>query len=290
MKAPCQACLTKELRVQAARILESDVMRRADKLRELLQFFVEERIAHGDRPVSQQQIASVVLGATEDFNPTSSAHVRIYVGRLRQLLKKYYAGPGASDPLIFGVTTGAYRLSVEQDVAAAKSNAPTAKSGRRSARARSIVLLTEFKATQLDDELQFLANMVSRHLLLHLLGADGIVAIGPIPWTARTARDACASPEATKTAADFLLEGELKSGKPGDNGQRTIEITIRLHDMLTAVENGGAGTVSRRSKMAAHNRAVLCEGTIGATGPITPPSRERHRSAQRHGDLERDTT
>ena len=60
--------------------------------------------------------------------------------------------------------------------------------------------------------------------------------------------------------------------------------------VLTAVENGGAGTVSRRSKMAAHNRAVLCEGTIGATGPITPPFRERHRSAQRHGDLERDTT
>ena len=60
--------------------------------------------------------------------------------------------------------------------------------------------------------------------------------------------------------------------------------------LLTAVENGGAGTMSRRSKMAAHNRAVLCEGTIGATAPITPPSRERHRSAQRHGDLERDTT
>ena len=38
-----------------------------------------------------------------------------------------------------------------------------------------------------------------------------------------------------------------------------------------AVENGNAGTVSRRSKMAAHNRAVLCEGTIGATAPITPP-------------------
>ena len=29
--------------------------------------------------------------------------------------------------------------------------------------------------------------------------------------------------------------------------------------VLTAVETGGAGTVSRRSKTAAHNRAVLCE-------------------------------
>jgi hypothetical protein len=59
--------------------------------------------------------------------------------------------------------------------------------------------------------------------------------------------------------------------------------------VLTAVGNGGAGTVSRRSKMAAHNRAGLCEGRIGATAPITPPSRERHRSALRHGDVERDT-
>lgn len=59
--------------------------------------------------------------------------------------------------------------------------------------------------------------------------------------------------------------------------------------LLTAVENGGAGAVSRRSKMAAHNRAVFWEGRIGAIAPTTPPYRERHRSAQRHGDLERDS-
>jgi hypothetical protein len=63
-----------------------------------------------------------------------------------------------------------------------------------------------------------------------------------------------------------------------------------IRKLLTAVENGGAGTVSRRSKMAAHNRAGLWAGRIGATAPITPPFRERHRSAQRHGDMERDTT
>ena len=233
MSGPQDTFTTGEVRVQAARILASDVMRRAEKLRDLLQYFVEERIAHGDRPASQKQIATIVLGATADFNPTSSAHVRIYVRRLRKLLAKYYAGPGASDPLILGVTAGAYRLSVEHRTAAGQSDAPAVKSGRRSARARSIVLLTEFKAKRLDDELRFLANVVPRHLVLHLLGEDGIVAIGPIPWTARTARDACESPGVLKTAADFLLEGELKSGQPGGNGQRTIEITIRLHDIET---------------------------------------------------------
>jgi len=143
MSGPQEAFPTGEVRVQAARILASDVMRRAEKLRDLLQYFVEERIARGDRPASQKQIATIVLGATADFNPTSNAHVRTYVRRLRKLLAKYYAGPGASDPLILGVPAGTYRLSVEQRAAAGQSDAPAVKSGRRSARARSIVLLTE---------------------------------------------------------------------------------------------------------------------------------------------------
>ena len=61
-------------------------------------------------------------------------------------------------------------------------------------------------------------------------------------------------------------------------------------EVLTAVENDSAGAVSRRSKTTAHNRAVLCEGRIGAIAPIPPPFRGSHRSAQRHGDVERDTT
>jgi len=51
--------------------------------------------------------------------------------------------------------------------------------------------------------------------------------------------------------------------------------------VLTAVENGGAGAVSRRSKMAAHNRAVPWKGRIGAIAAILPPCRKSRRSAQR---------
>ena len=62
MSGPEGAFPTGEIRVQAARILASDVMRRAEKLRDLLQYFVEERIARGDRPASQKQIATIVRG------------------------------------------------------------------------------------------------------------------------------------------------------------------------------------------------------------------------------------
>ena len=54
--------------------------------------------------------------------------------------------------------------------------------------------------------------------------------------------------------------------------------------LLTAVENGGAGTVSRRSKMAAHNRAVLCEGTIEESIPETAHQAEPRSSGVRRDD------
>ena len=96
-------------------------------------------------------------------------------------------------------------------------------------------------------------------------------------------------PELIETLTAMLGGINLRDVQARDPSRCTPE-KLAVARVLTAVENGGAGTVSRRSKMAAHNRAVLCEGTIGATAPITPFSRERHRSAQRHGDLERDTT
>ena len=100
----------------------------------------------------------------------------------------------------------------------------------------------------------------------------------------------------SENVIDTLAELFAMRGVPrhirSDNGPEFIAQTLRRwlkQVVLTAVENGGAGTVSRRSKMAAHNRAGLWAGRIGATAPITPPFRERHRSALRHGDVERDS-
>ena len=52
--------------------------------------------------------------------------------------------------------------------------------------------------------------------------------------------------------------------------------------MLTAVENGGAGTVSRRSKMEAHNRAVLWAGVIGKIleDDGKAPTKQKHTASQ----------
>jgi hypothetical protein len=72
--------------------------------------------------------------------------VRIYLRRLRQRVATYYAGPGAADPLVLGVTCGPYRLSVE---CRRRADAPVTKAPRLKATPNMVVLIAELAASGL---------------------------------------------------------------------------------------------------------------------------------------------
>lgn len=228
-----------DIRLQAARVLESDGLRRAVRLRDLLAFFVEERIAFGDRPIGQRRLAEV-LGMHAEFSPTANAHVRIYLRRLRHSLATYYGGPGAADPLLLGITTGPYRLSTEWRTSADGAGHPdghhpasdTRTAARSVAMSAPLVLLTEFAAPGLEGDLRHLAAIVPRALVPYMLGQDGLVAIGPVPRHA-ISEPVCESPVARSSAADHLLEGTLAAGPQQAEATRYVDTTIRLHHIGT---------------------------------------------------------
>lgn len=230
-----------DVRLQLARMLASDALRRAGTLCELLKFFVEERIAFGDRPVTQRRLAEEVLGKDKSFAPTSNAHVRIYLRRLRQRIAAYYAGPGASDPIVLGVTTGPYRLSVTlrssakhpRGRAGRQGTASGTKAPRRKVKQATVVLTTELASAGLDGDLKLLPTLVPRALAQYLLGKDGLVAIGPVPRGQLSERP-CESPVALTSAADYLLEGAVDAGPLQAGGKRTLEIVVRLHEIESA--------------------------------------------------------
>ena len=72
--------------------------------------------------------------------------MRIYLRRLRQRVATYYAGPGAADPLVLGVTCGPYRLSVE---CRRRADAPVTKTPRLKATPNMAVLIAELAASGL---------------------------------------------------------------------------------------------------------------------------------------------
>jgi hypothetical protein len=227
-----------EVRLQAARMLESDHLRRAGKLRALLVFFVEEWIAYGDRPISQQRLAEDVLGQPREADGIPNAQARIYLWRLRERIAAYYASAGAADPLALGVTHGPYRLSVEPRAAATVAarragharKAAGKKAARRKVKPAALVLTSELSAYGVDGDLKLLPALVPRALMRHLLGQDGLVAIGPVPRH-QLSNPLCESPVVRTSAAEYLLEGTLAVRPHRPDGKRPLEIVVRLHEI-----------------------------------------------------------
>lgn len=200
---------------------------------------VTEWIQFGDRPISQRRISAALRGADPSFNPTSNAYVRIYVGRLRSLLARSYAGAGAADPLIFDVTRGSYQLSIKRNPAV---EGPRAASGvvADPGRTAAIVLLTELTA---HGDLAGLQADVPRVMAGSLIGTNGIVATGPIPRQSLV-KPICESDLVQRSAADFVLDGEIRS--VCNAASRTIEVVLELFSI--------------RSRT--HVRSISCEEPI----------------------------
>jgi len=232
-----------ELRLQLARMLNSRGFRRATRLRALLAFLVEQRITFGDRPIGQKELAAQVLGKDAGFNPTSEAHARIYVRRLRHAVEAYYAGEGSSDLLVFEVTTGPYRLSVTRRAPAeASSHAPGGKPsgegiglGLSRGNGVSLLLITEFAAEDLDPGLTQFPLLLAVSVAPYLLGQDGLAAIGPLSRD-RLSDPVWKSPAVAASAADYLLDGTIACGPFGGDGRRPIDIVSRLYDTRTGDE------------------------------------------------------
>ena len=97
------------IRAQLARIEGDPLLGQARRLKALLRYLVEETLAgQGDR-LKAYTVGLEVFAKPDSFDPQSDPIVRVQASRLRQLLEKYYAGPGCRDPLLIELVRGSYK-------------------------------------------------------------------------------------------------------------------------------------------------------------------------------------
>jgi len=97
-----------ECRAAVERILASAAFASAPRLTAFLRFVVEAALAGRTRSIKAYTVALGALDRGEDFDPVTDPAVRVTAGRLRKALARYYAGPGAADPIAVTMPLGSY--------------------------------------------------------------------------------------------------------------------------------------------------------------------------------------
>jgi hypothetical protein len=101
-------CEPETIREHLARILRSPPFARAARMQRFLSFLVTETLAGRSAQLKEYTIAVSVFGKSADFEPGTSALVRVDAGRLRKLLLQYRYEHGAGDSMLIEVPKGSY--------------------------------------------------------------------------------------------------------------------------------------------------------------------------------------
>lgn len=97
-----------DVRRSLAAIVVSPAFHASPQLAAFLRFVVESTLTGRSDRIKGYTIAVEALGRDDKFDPQTDPIVRVEAGRLRRALDRYYAGPGADDPILIELPRGSY--------------------------------------------------------------------------------------------------------------------------------------------------------------------------------------
>lgn len=100
--------ITVEERASLQRLLTSDRMYRAPRLRSVLQFIIASLLEGRAEDVNEQTIGEAVFGRPPGYNPAEDNIVRVSIRHLRIRLDHFYAEEGKDEPWILEIPKGRY--------------------------------------------------------------------------------------------------------------------------------------------------------------------------------------
>ncbi len=108
-----------EVRLQLGRILASDGFANADRMSGFLRYVVDQELAGESARVKEYVIGVEVFARDQSYDPRLDSIVRVEARRLRAKVDEYYAGTGASDPVLIKLRRGSYVPAFEHRADAA---------------------------------------------------------------------------------------------------------------------------------------------------------------------------
>ncbi|MBJ7455512.1 MAG: hypothetical protein JHC74_05570 [Thermoleophilia bacterium] len=252
--------------VEAAlqRVLRSDPVRASRRSSDFLTFAVAEVLAgRGDR-LKERTIAMGALGRGARFDPRVDPSVRVQARRVRAALERYYAGPGAADPLRIELPRGCYAPVFRANDAPRLTVLPAA------ARPTVIAVLTLTNLTP-GGEHDHLAQGFSETLVAALSRCPDCRVAGPLPPGADGG-----PPPAQHAAAQFLTGSVRARGG-------ALRVSLRVVDpgvgettwsRIFDYELDAPDPFAIEDDIVAEVAAVLCghDGVVTVGAAAAPPA------------------
>lgn len=206
------------------RICASPAFRQAPKQARLLRYLAGEALAGRGGELNQYLIATDGMGLGENFDPTKSALVRVWGGRLRQMLTAYYRGPGRSSPRRVRLPERTYCPVFEI------RGEPGARITTEESAPKMAVM--EFRGVGLRGSWRHFPSLLAENIVACTSTIDGLSALGPFERPHRVPSGAIGAAVGTEKPPDFILDGSVHGLSSG------CRVQARLL-------RGGDGTVCR---------------------------------------------
>lgn len=125
---PQSAIAAEDQRLQLDKVLRSEVFRNAPGLQKFLEYVTCKTIEGLSHEIKEYAIGTEVFGRSTEYDPKIDTAVRVQAHRLREKLKEYYDGEGATDEILIEVPKGHYvpRFMRRLPAASAESRYPQA--------------------------------------------------------------------------------------------------------------------------------------------------------------------
>lgn len=124
LKLTSNAWIESDIQSHLDKVVNSLPFKQSQRQQRLLAYLVKAYLAGESNRIKGYTLALEVFDKGADFDPDSSALVRVEVGRLRSKLLEYYSQAPVEDPIVFELPKGKYQLLVQSRASAIEVATP----------------------------------------------------------------------------------------------------------------------------------------------------------------------
>jgi adenylate cyclase len=218
---------SQEVLQQLAKIVESRIFKKSERMRRFLRYIVETTLAGKQNEIGEYSLGLEVYDRTDEFDPRLNSIVRVDAARLRSKLREYYETEGKVDTIHIEIPKGTYIPVVSNEKTAPSFDHESEAFVRRTGKAIGVMPFLDLSPQR--DQWQF-GRGLAEELSFSLSRIPRLSIVSSISVLALKRRRLDVPRIGRRLGLDVIIEGSIRKWN------KKFRIAVRLTDALTGYQ------------------------------------------------------